>query len=278
MFEASRDRPMTDRERRRTTMTAKITSPQKKQIERLMADALGKTNTTKDGGQRLIERGDKFMAYIMAGVTCFTAKAPDFGLAREILGLDFISPEEIAAARGLTYSAEQVAELERTLPNKETLEWLKRSDYYLVAGSPHEMSLLDVHELECDYFYSKEGAWYAESSIAFARNEKVTCRWYMLCKDIVPNSTFKTWDEQKKLLSDPETAPTAVDLIWMLTCYKAVRDRCLLGHLHARTSSVGSLGRHVVVGRFSWDGLRVDSWSDSQCFAVLGLSAARKAL
>jgi hypothetical protein len=208
-----------------------------------------------------------------------TTKAPDFTLAREILGLNFISPQEIAAARGLTYSAEQIAELERTLPNKETLEWLKRNDYYLVAGSPREMSLLDVRELERSYFYSKEGGWYANEAETFARTEKVTCCWYMLRKGIVSSSTNKTWSEQEKLLSNLETAAsTAVEQIWGMTCYKAVRGVYLLDSLYARTSSVCSHGNHVLVGGFDGVGLGVDSWNDGLRYDYVGVSSSRKAL
>ena len=110
-------------------MTAKITSPQTKQITRLMEDALGEASPDKDGAQRLIGQGGDFKDALVALVRRYTAKLPDFALAREILGDDFISPEEITVARDVTYSEAQIAELERTLPDKETLEWLKRNDY-----------------------------------------------------------------------------------------------------------------------------------------------------
>ena len=254
--------------------SARITSPQTKNINRLMEDALGEANLDKDGAQRLIGQGGDFKSDLVALIRRHTAKAPDFAIAREILGDDFISPEEIAAARGLTYSEEQVAELERTLPDRETLEWLRRNDYYLVAGSPREMSLLDIRELNRTYFYSKKDGWYANSSEAFARNEKVTCRWYMLRKGIVPNSTSKTWGEQEKLLSNLETVPMAVEKIWGMTTYKAVRGVYLLGSLYARTSSVDSDGYHVDV--VDWDGLDFVDWDDSGRYGFLGLSAARK--
>lgn len=205
-----------------------------------------------------------------------TGNTSSFTLAREILGDDFLAPEEIATARGLTYSEEQLAELERTLPDRETLERLERNDYILVAGSPREMSLLDVRELERGYFYSKEGGWYAEQSEAFARNEKVTCRWYMIRKGIVPNSTSKTWREQQNLLSDLETAPMAVELVWALTCYKAVRGVYLLANVYARTSSVDSDGTRVDVGVFDGDGLDVGRWYRNGRHGYIGVASARK--
>jgi hypothetical protein len=259
-------------------MIAKITSPQTKNINRLMRlmeDALREANPDKDGAQRLIGQGGDFKADLVKLIVSYSAKAPDFTLAREILGDDFLSPEEVATARGLTYSKEQVAHLERTLPDRETLEWLHRNDYMFVAGSSRELSLLDVRELERSYFYSKEGGWYAEQSEAFARNEKVTCRWYMIRKGIVLNSTSKAWGEQQNLLSDLETAPMAVELVWALTCYKAVRGVYLLGSVYARTSSVDSGGDRAVVGAFDVDGL-ILYWDGSDRGSSVGVASARK--
>jgi hypothetical protein len=139
------------------------------------------------------------------------------------------------------------------------------------------MSLLDLRELNRSYFYSKKGGWYANQTEAFARNEKVTCRWYMIRKGIVPNSTFKTWGEQQHLLSDLETAPMAVELVWALTCYKAVRGVYLLGSPYARTSSVVSYGNHVSVGYFDGGGLSVNFWDDSDWRSYIGVASARKA-
>jgi hypothetical protein len=257
-------------------MTAKITSPQTKNINRLMEDALGEANPDKDGAQRLIGQGGDFKADLVKLIDRYSVKAPDFTLAREILGLDFLSPEEVATARGLTYSDEQIAEFKRTLPNKETLEWLRRNNYMLVAGSPREMSLLDVRELERSYFYSKEGGWYVDQTEAFARNEKVACRWYSIRKGVVPSSTSKTWGEQQNLLSDLETAPMVVELVWALTCYKAVWGLYLLGGVYARTSSVDSIGDHVDVGVFGEDGLYVGGWGDDDRDSHIGVASARK--
>jgi len=257
-------------------MISKITPRQKKHVVRLMEDAFDNTNTDKDGVQRLVKSSGKFKEAIEKTIRRFTAKAPDFTLARTILGDDFISPEEITAARGLTYTDEQIAELEQTLPSQEVLEWLRDNDFYLTAGSPSDMSLLDIRELERRYFYSKEGGWYSEPSEAFARNDKVTCRWLMLRKGPMPNSMSKTWSEQDQLISDIEVVPNAAEQVWGMTVYKAVRDIYLLPDVYVRTSSVGSDGDHVYVGCFDGGGFGVDRWDDDNRGGRIGVSSARK--
>ena len=207
-----------------------------------------------------------------------TIQTQEYGSAREILGDDFISPEEIATARGLTYTTEQLAMFGTTLPSKEVLEWCRDNDFMLVAGSPRDMSLLDIRELERNYLYYNEGAWYAESEEVFARNEKVTCRWLVLRKTPVPNSTRKTWSVQKKLLSDLEVVPNAAQMVWGLTTYKAVRNVCLLPSDYVRTSSVDSGGNNVHVGFFVGGGLLVDGWSDGSRDGSVGVSSSRKVL
>jgi hypothetical protein len=251
-------------------------SARQKKIESLVSEVIVKVEVTDEGVERLFERSDGFKEELATLINRYTAKPPDFTLAREILGDDFLAPEEIATARSLTYSEEQVVKLDRTLPDREILEWLKRNDYMLVAGSPGEMSLLDVRELNRSYFYSKQDGWYAKRGEEFARNEKVTCRWYMVRKGIVPDSTNKTWSEQQHLLSGLETAPMAVELTWALISYKAVRDVFLLSTLYARTSSVDSCGNHVCVGYFGEDGLNVLSWFDDAWHSRIGVASARK--
>jgi len=253
-----------------------VSPRQKKHVMRLMEDALDSTQSDKDDIQRLAGRGGDFKADLVTLIGRYTAKVPDYALVREILGDDFISPEEIAAARGLTYTDDQIAELESTLPDRETLEWLRRNDFMLVAGSPRDMSLLDIRELERSYLYSKEGGWYNNESEKFARNDKVTCRWLMLRKGIVPNSTSKTWGEQEKLLSDLEVVPNAAEQVWGMTVYKAVRGVYLLGGLYARTSSVDSSGYRVIVGVFDDYGLDVNYWSDGTRDSDVGVASSRK--
>ncbi len=194
--------------------------------------------------------------------------------ARQLLGLDFISPEEIIAARGLRYSEEQIADLYRTLPGRGTLEWLQSNGYTLVAGPPHEVSLVNIHSRFL--FAGNGGDWRTNARESFARDEKVSCRWYMLRKEWVPDSTGKMWSEQVPLLQSDETVPTAIEILWGLTSHKAVRQTYLISDMFLRTSSLDADGDHVYVARGNEDGFSISGWSDNERSDRLGLACARE--
>ncbi len=252
----------------------------KEQFKRLVEDtidcALNDLNPDEDGLQRLIERGGEFQAYVTAGLTRFTSKLPNNTLARSILGNDFISADEIATARGLTYTEDQLIKLGCRLPDQATLEALRDGGMMLVAGPPKSMSLIDVRAVKADFFFSKEGGWYSEKTQKFARNDKAEPVWIALCKEPVADSLSKNWSEQSELIVEPMTVPNAAEVIWVLTTYKAVRGVYLLPNLYVRTSDLDSDGGRVYVGNFDSDGLVVSHcWSDHRNFQV-GVSASRK--
>ena len=194
--------------------------------------------------------------------------------ARTILGDDFISPEEVAEARGVSYTAEQLTQLADTLPSAEVLQWCKDNGYAVVAGSPTEMSLLDVRSAKSSLFYFKTEGWYANQP--FAANEKVTCRWLAIRKAEVSNSLNKKWDAQQKLHSENEQVPNAAEMSWFITTYYEVRGVRLFPNVYVRTSSVASDVSRVGVGGFGGGGLYVGSDWDGYCGSGLGVSASRK--
>ncbi len=257
-----------------------ITSDQEKQYKRFVEDgsnlALKEVNPDKDGLQRLFKRGGEFQAYVVAGIRRFTAMIPNYDLARTILGKDFISPEEIAKSRGVTYTDDQLAKFGNTLPSQEVLEWCRDNGMMLVAGPPKAMSLLEVRELKNGYFYSKEGGWYSNDVQKFARNDKAETVWIMLRKEPVTDSLGKNWSEQSDLVVAPMVVPNAAEVVWAITTYKAVRGIYLLGDLYVRTSSLDSDGNHVCIGIFDDEGLFVDVWGDDGRHDFIGVSAARK--
>ncbi|OGZ61594.1 MAG: hypothetical protein A3H51_02045 [Candidatus Spechtbacteria bacterium RIFCSPLOWO2_02_FULL_38_8] len=200
---------------------------------------------------------------------------PSYQRARDILGDDFISPQEVAEARGVSYTEVQLSQLASTLPSKEVLQWARDNGFAVVAGPPSEMNILGIRDLNPQLFWSKQSGWYAESSEKFARKDTTGTTWLVLRKDPVTNSTRKTWSEQQELLTDVERVPNAAEAAWFFTTYAAVRGTRLVPNGYVRTSSVDSDGDHVHVG-FDDGGLGVSSSWYGYCGDGIGVASARK--
>src|SRR3989344_1283582 len=216
-----------------------ITSDESKQFKQLVEDtgdrALKEVGPDKDGLQRLLEKGGKLQAYFVVGIRWFSAKTPNYDLARSILGKDFISPEEIAKSRSVAYSDEQLGRFGDTLPSQEILEWCRDNGFALMATPPKKMSILDVR-------------W-------FSRDDTTGDGWLMVKKEPVGNSTNKNWDEQKKLIGDAERVPNAAEMCWFVKTFFKVRGVQFFSDICVRTSSRGSDGPRVVVGPLGAVGL-----------------------
>jgi len=198
-------------------------------------------------------------------------------LARLILGDDYITPEEVATAYGVSYMDEQLEHFADTLPDTQTILWLRVNGYMLVAGPSTELNLLQVRELDNQLFYSKTEGWYAESKYTFSREDKVVDgEWLAIRKDEVPNSFSKTCGKQQDLITEVEHVPNAPEVSYAVTAYFKVRGIYLLRGKCVRTSSVDEDGSYIVVGNFDEDGLYVDYYWDGDRYGDLGVSSARK--
>jgi hypothetical protein len=260
--------------------TQSITSGQVKQFKRFVEDAgnraLEDINPDKANLQRLIENGGDFQAHIRAGIKRYTTAVPDYALAGTVLGKDFISPEVISKARGVTYDTEQLATLNSTFPSQDAIEWCRDNDMILVAGPPRAMSLMDIRTLKSKYFSVQDAGWYSKTSQKFARNDKVTTNWIALGKEPVIGSLGQNWDEQRKLVANPMIVPNAAEMVWALTTYEAVHGSCLYQNVYVRTSSFDVEGDCVGVGSFDSANLYVSSYRNEGRFPGLGIAAARR--
>lgn len=201
-------------------------------------------------------------------------KVSDYSLAQSILGVDFITPEEVAAVRpSIVYSNEQITALAESLPSEDVLKWCKDNGYAVIPAPPQACSLLDVREIQSDHFYSKMGGWYDNAK--FARENKTSFGWLLIKKTPVSGSTSKNWNEQGKLLSALETVPNAAEMSWFITTYFEVRGIRLFESVYVRTSSFGR-GGSVIVGIFGSSGVLVDIWAGDFDHTHIGLSSSRK--
>lgn len=199
-------------------------------------------------------------------------------LARLILGNDFISPEDVANVYGFSYSEDQLAHFADTLPDFETLMWLRTNGYMLVTGPTTDQNLLGVRALDRSLFYRKNDGdgWFEEEKQTFSRTDMVRGgRWLMLRKGDVPNSRSKNWKEQSSLVTSPEHVPNVAEVSYGVTVYRKVRGVYLLPNFYVRTSSAAAGGDRVGVGDFGEQGLGVGYDWDVIRADVLGVSSAR---
>lgn len=57
-------------------------------------------------------------------------------IAREILGNDIIFPDEITEVRGLSYSEEQLKQLDQMFPTEDMLRWCRYNNYAVMPAPP----------------------------------------------------------------------------------------------------------------------------------------------
>ncbi len=257
----------------------KITSDQRRQYNRFTSDgarkALAAVGPDKEGLQRLFARGGEWQVYLEAGVRQFTRKQADYTLVQSILGDNFITAEEIMAARpDVVYSPEQIAQLAGTIPSEAVLSSLRENGYGLMPQPPKTLSLLKVRSARPAHFYSKEGGWYADQK--FAKDDVTSTGWLAVKKTPVTGSTNRNWDEQIKLITSAEYVPNAAEVSWFITIFFDVRSTRLFEGFYVRTYSIDSDGHRVFVGDFDARGLIVGGHWGGHCLSDLGLASARK--
>ncbi len=183
-------------------------------------------------------------------------KNEKYELVRNILGEDFISPEDVMhSCKEITYSNEQLAHFSKTVPTQEILQWCRDNNFILIAGPNRPISLIEVREINNKYFRRKEKAWYTNQK--FSNEENVEPKWYMIRKYAAPYSTFKNWKEQELLISNDKFVPNAPEFVWAITIYRDLRGIYLFNEISIRTSSLDNDKDNVAIGLFNKEGLIV---------------------
>lgn len=198
------------------------------------------------------------------------AEFKNVDLARAILGENIIFPDEIAEARGLSYSEDQLKQLTNTLPSEGMLRWLKSNNYALMPAPPEPLSLLEIKNLD-GIFYPNDDRWWSYD----LGLPKTTFEWLAIRKDVVPESTNKKWNRQCRLLGSEEYIPSVAELGWFITTYYTVRRIKLFEDICACTSSGYSTNTHVYL-TFGFLGLGINNRLNAKCDKSLGIASARK--
>jgi hypothetical protein len=204
-----------------------------------------------------------------------TVEILHYGMAKRILGKDFISPEEIAEShQEVVYTNAQLAKFNNTVPSQQVLSWCRENNYMVVAGPHQSLSLLEVRALWKDYFHMEKGGWYAKQE--FAEMDKVETNWIMLRKGPVPESFGLNWREQLALLSTEEIVPNIAEVAWCAIAYNAVLGMNLLANIFVRTASCDMARDHTKIGSLNFGKLDIGFFWNIECCNNLGLSSRRK--
>ncbi len=190
---------------------------------------------------------------------------------REIMGDHLIDLGEAEKYLGFQFTGEQRESLFNIPWSEEELkEW--RGTRILIPGFP--MTILEIRDKVPDNtFYSYKDAWYNGEKCA--TEEKIDCRWYWIRKDIVPDSTSKSFEEQQVLLSEQEVVPRVCEMVYMMALYYLARNQKLFIDKWARCINLSSHGYRVVVSFY--DGrLFINYWNDGLRSGNLGLASSRK--
>jgi len=253
-------------------MTAKITSPQQKQIERIMTDALGNTNPTKADAQRLIERGDELktrLEQMLMELGVDDGETSSQRAVRKIMGKNFLGIPEVVEHFGAISPADLLA-LQQIPFDEETLKAC--ADTHILVADVG-LSLLDVRQkARKGLFYSQD--WFDNEEFA-KRTE--TARWRLIRKNPVDGSFSKNWSEQQALIDDSiSEVPSARQLVYTMILHFLSTGERLFEKVYVRTCDVGSDGNRVHVGLFDGFGLDVHRWDDGVRDSSVGVASSRK--
>jgi hypothetical protein len=206
-----------------------------------------------------------------------TSLNPAWLRAREIMGKNFLGVEEVMTHYKVMPTVEQLDALAE-IPFSETELEECKDTHLLVAGFP--MTILDVRakapSKKPKTFYSYKDAWY--NTQAFATDEKVGLRWYLIRKTAVDSSFSKLFDNQKRLLGPKDEVPRACELVYAVVLYFMATGERLFSNTYVRTITLDADGYRVNVGYFVSGGLYVCRRWDAYPYGYVGLSSARKSI
>ncbi|MDX1536004.1 MAG: hypothetical protein R3346_04565 [Candidatus Spechtbacterales bacterium] len=165
-----------------------------------------------------------------------------YGDAYSVLREDLITPQEVEEKTGLKYAPDQLASLLASLPDLDTLEWLHKNDFSIVAGPPEKMNLRGIYNLKPNnrYFHPWEGL---ETSRALDCKDSVNPGWLIISKKL----TSETYEHGN--------VPNIAEYVWFLNMYQRVRGKTLLAPFErAITSSKYSIKSRLYRKKYGFIG------------------------
>jgi len=262
-------------------MSDPMTDGQKELIDRIIEDAKKKglkvINPNNPAAQRIITRGNELVDAIidkMRELSLELPELPHFGFAdwQKFYGIKF-SVDSLAAIGNFPWSEKIL-----NSPCPFHKDQMIRETHFAFLGldtvTIMELQRLNPKETEPRFYFYAPDSWYSRQE--FATTTTLVFRWYLLLKDVVPNSEGKPFDEQKAMLPKEYEVPSAIAetakdfLIHKKTGVYVNTNR------YARTADLDSHGSRVFVGYCDAEGVDVNNdWGDPPHGSV-GLAASRK--
>lgn len=193
-------------------------------------------------------------------------------MASAIMGANFLGVEHAVKQFRLRPSKKVLTALEEIPFSRSVLE-ARKDDHILVALLPISILGIQATVNRC-LFCFKSDQWYRTE--AFAAHKGCHVHWALLRKNIILNSTTKTWRQQKAMLSTTETIPTAHMMVYTIILHYLVTDTRLLPTLYARCRDIASFGPRVDIGHFDDRGLRICNSQDVDSYCNIGVMSSRK--
>ncbi len=190
---------------------------------------------------------------------------------RKIMGNNFFGVEEAITHFGVNPNHQQLGALSEIPFSEAVLEQLKDT-HILVAVFP--LSILEIRsKVDSGLFYG--GNLWCGDSFTKKRGK---VRWQLVRKNLVDNSTFKSWQEQQALLSKDDEVPSAQMMVYTIIGHYLNTGEQLFKHIYVRTSSVTSIisgGSHVIVG-FNSVSLDISVLGKNESDRYVGIAPSRK--
>jgi hypothetical protein len=189
---------------------------------------------------------------------------------QDIMGDNFLSIEAVEKSFRIRFTPEESEALAEIPYTENTLRACKNT-HLLFPGYPLKIPYI-VRRSQWrnqKLFDTQLNSWCTQPVFAgghqrFFQYERVCLRWYLTSRDIVAESTNKTYEKQRTLLWPNEFVPNATEMIYTITlCYLATNVR-LFERIYARTVSVCD-DRRIMVGFFGPNGLRVGCGMGYMC-------------
>lgn len=242
------------------SMVALITSGHKKgrHTMRLVEVAYDQARLDIGQAQMLNERGGEFQAWIIKGIRRFSVKQPDYASAQAILGVDFITPEEVAKSdRYVVYTGEEIKFLTETIPSVENLRWCRDNGYAVMPSPPAGFFRHDIsHNETVNFYLRRRDYWESEDDKKFFRlKNRVSFGWFALRKTPVESPEIIGWGQQKKFPLVLEQIPNVAIVPWLIETYCKVREE-IFKWPRTRMSNLKGIG-DPGIGRFDNKGLLI---------------------